>query len=547
MRVLCLLLLSSAAAAQEPVDGRIAFTVTDGTGAPVGGALIVLNGSTTGEKPKQIMRHGATDAAGVVRFAGLPNGYYRVESHTAGHSLDPSRQPQVQLEGLKANVASEVRLFRRPVLTGRVVNSRGIPVLRAIVSLERRTTDAGRPGITQATRAMTDDRGVFRIAVQEPGRFWVKASATEASFPRGSAPAPTGVVFYPGSPDLLGAQPVDLGWDQPEMRVDITLPPAPRTQLAVAIVSGPGQAPCGRCRYSLRRVEGPYSYEIIGGQTGNRPGFDYRGIPAGGYRIYVEDYQRNRGWWAIAESALVEGRPTELVVATQPPILLSGRIVLEDPPAELMEQNRDREDAVSVTAETVGRMFFGGPPSVVNPRSLPLDDLNFELGPLAPERFRLRVVLKGANGYVAGVSRQGRALPAGILDLAGPGPWTDLEIRVRFDPASVRIRLPPSSSTDAENYSARIVLVPLPAAESVGPLPEGHCFPGGECSTAPVPPGRYWAIALPGVNDPQSLDLRDLETQRRLGAWGRELELSPGENPVMELEVVPVDAVDGRR
>ena len=51
-------------------------------------------------------------------------------------------------------------------------------------------------------------------------------------------------------------------------------------------------------------------------------------------------------------------------------------------------------------------------------------------------------------------------------------------------------------------------------------------------------------IALPGINNPAGLDLRNAEVQSRLGVWGREVNLTPGENGVMELEAVPEGALE---
>lgn len=543
--LLALLTLTAALPGQQPKDGKIAFAVQDSAGNPIGGALILLRGSTTGEVSKEVMRHGVSDAGGVLRFENLANGYYRVESHAAGRQLDPSDEVQIQIEGPKASVSRGLRLLRRPVVTGRVINELGVPVFNAQVELLRRSTNEGKATVVSQGQASTDDRGVFRIAVQEPGRYWVKASATEASFPRGSAPLPTGVVLHPGSPDLLGALPLDLRWDQPEVRIDLALPRAPRTNLIVAIVSGPDQRPCTRCRYSLERVEGPYSYPIVGGNTSNRPGFDYRGIPVGDYRIYVEDYDRHRGWWAVAEAGLAEGGATEVLVATRPPVMLAGRVVLEEPPAKVLEQNREREDAVSISVNGVGRTFFSGGPEAIQHLTLSLDDLRFQLGPEPPERFQLQVYVQHGNAYVAGVRRQGRALESSMLDLAEPGPWTDLEVRVRFDPANLQIRVPVENALDPATQVAWVALTPDPQTNPFGKPAESMCSPDGGCRLPPSPPGRYWAIAVAGAKPPGSLDLRDPEVRTKLKAWGRQLDLQPGENPAVELQPVPAKQLAG--
>ena len=58
-----------------------------------------------------------------------------------------------------------------------------------------------------------------------------------------------------------------------------------------------------------RRVEGAREYELVSGSTGRRSGLGYRGIPAGQYRIYLQDNGDYRGWWAISEVTVPEARP----------------------------------------------------------------------------------------------------------------------------------------------------------------------------------------------------------------------------------------------
>jgi hypothetical protein len=100
---------------------------------------------------------------------------------------------------------------------------------------------------------------------------------------------------------MLSSLPADLSFDQADTVFDFTLPRAPRTELAAGLLSGRGGWPCAQCAYSVRMVEGDYDYEVIGGSiSGGLPGFEYRGIPPGQYRIFVEDQAEDTlGWCAI--------------------------------------------------------------------------------------------------------------------------------------------------------------------------------------------------------------------------------------------------------
>ena len=73
---------------------------------------------------------------------------------------------------------------------------------------------------------------------------------------------------------------------------------------------------------------------------------------------------------------------------------------------------------------------------------------------------------------------------------------------------------------------------------------EGYCGPDGACEVAPLPPGRYWVIAL-SHETARGLDLRDPQVRYRLARWGRNIALRPGRNAAVELRSVPEAALEG--
>jgi hypothetical protein len=398
------------------------------------------------------------------------------------------------------------------------------------------------PGLSTTT----DDRGSYRISVPEPGRYWVMATHMEASFPLGSAPQATGSVFYPNSPDLLAAQPADLAFDQPETTFDITLPPAPRTELAAGLLAGADGRPCARCAYSLRRVEGAYDYELIGEAiSGRLPGFQYRGIPPGHYRIYVEEQEGDSlGWWAIEDVMLAEDRPLALTITTQPQVAVAGRVTLEDPPPGWIAENRERAGAVQVQLTQVGDPFFTMHHAAASRSERSAGESEFTLGPMPPAPFSLQGWVQGTDAYLAGVARQGRGLPAPLLDFSQPGAWTDLELRVRFDMARPVIRIPAQTAVSETWTMHRIVLVPDPQQNPFGHYMEGYCGPDGVCEVSPLPPGRYWAVVF-FQHTGEAIDFQDPQVRNQLARWAREIDITPGENPAIEVKPVPPEVLEG--
>ncbi len=428
------------------------------------------------------------------------------------------------------------------MLTGRVVDERGAPMYNATVKALRLVANDGVESIVGGERLKTDDRGVYRTTLEEPGAYWLMASHMETPFPRGSAPRSTGIAFYPNSPDLLTAAAVEMAFDQPEASFDITLPAAPDTNLNAYLFSGPRGSPCTACGYSLRLVAGAHSFELIGGGGGEKAKFGYRGIPAGLYRVYVQDSEGHQGWWARSEVAVPEGRAVEVAINTRPPVSVAGRVTLENPPLEALRQLHDPRRAITVRLNNVGNHFFSVRGSNRN-AELALDQSEIDLGLLPPEKFRLVVRVGHGQSYLTAVSRGGRPLASPILDFSQPGEWTDLEISMRFDLAEVEIHVRADRFMDEEGVPHRLVLAPDAEANPFGQYYETSCRAGERCQTS-LAPGRYWAIVLPQASR-ETLDLRDPQMRTRLKVWGTDLELIPGKNPPVELVPMTAEVLRG--
>ncbi|MDA1315099.1 MAG: carboxypeptidase-like regulatory domain-containing protein [Acidobacteria bacterium] len=478
-------------------DGVITAKVVDARGRPIAGAWVVLKGYIGARGATESSHQGTSNAGGQVRFSSLPNGHYRFEVQMAGYRHERAGGSDAQLNGPEAEQEVELLLLRRPVMKGRVVDGRGEPMYNATVNVLMRTRVDGVESVVQQASARTDDRGVYRITLPDPGRYWLMATHMEASFPRGSAPHPTGVTFYPNSPDLLTAAAVEVRPDQPETAFDIMLTNAPDTQISARIVSGSGGGPCIRCRYSLRRAEGSFNYELVGGGTARTGGFQYTGLPAGRYVIYVEDGRGSSGWWATAEANMVEGRPVALVIETSPPTYLSGRVKLEGPPVQVLEANRERDDAVQISLEARGRPFFHAPSEALSVQ-LKLDEREFELGPLPPEKFRVEARVLGGGGYLSGLSLAERPVDSPLLDFSQAGGWSNLELTVRFDLATIDIRVAGEEDSGEQRSIRTLVLVPDARENPFGQGLIGRCYEG-RCQASSVRPGRYWAVIVPGA------------------------------------------------
>jgi hypothetical protein len=170
----------------EPMEtgtGVIVGRAVDAGGnSPVPGALVTL--SLPGVSPLRVL----ADGQGRFAFQGLPSGRFSLSATKAGYvegaygRRRPSGPTQVlQLDDDEGISEVVLALWRLGALTGRVVDERGDPVIAATVQAYARTTVAGMPKLTAAATDQTDDRGIFRMGMLEPGDYVVSIPSPQDS------------------------------------------------------------------------------------------------------------------------------------------------------------------------------------------------------------------------------------------------------------------------------------------------------------------------------------------------------------------------------
>jgi uncharacterized GH25 family protein len=176
-RTFVIAMLSAAALLDGPstVTGRI---VADDTGEPIVNARVRI---TAVARSTTVV----TDASGRFSFV-PPDGQYRIVAIKSGYLRQERTVPS-------AAAPIEVRLVRAAVVSGRIVDQTGEPVVNATVVAE--SPGANGPGRSIA-RAETDDIGRFRIAGIPPGPV-VVASLTMSTAPSAERLPNGSTVFIP--------------------------------------------------------------------------------------------------------------------------------------------------------------------------------------------------------------------------------------------------------------------------------------------------------------------------------------------------------------
>jgi uncharacterized GH25 family protein len=158
-----------------------------------GERLAIAGGAMTKDPAIFVVR---TDAEGRYRVAGLAAGAYRVSVTSKVHvlaNLDYDLEPakQITLDDGEARENVDLSLARGGMITGRVTNAEGKPLIETVVKVLLVTQRDGRTDYREFSNhnrqmSQTDDRGVYRIYGLPAGRYIVSAGGDNGS-PEGSA------------------------------------------------------------------------------------------------------------------------------------------------------------------------------------------------------------------------------------------------------------------------------------------------------------------------------------------------------------------------
>ncbi len=235
--------VASRPATGDASDGtaRIDGHVTGADGSPLLNARVVLTDTLTGQTRSEV-----SDEDGHYLFDKLPAGTYEASASKMGYVSVDFGAPRAHEPGRRLAVGDDesvgrvdFTLPRVGAIVGRVADENGDPVQGAVATAyATRFANGRRALVVQGTSRPTDDLGRFRIYGLQPGGYVIAAAAAATGVYRlpGYARA-----FYPGSPSLGDAQPVELSTGDDAAGVEVRLTPG-----RSATVSGSAETPDGR-------------------------------------------------------------------------------------------------------------------------------------------------------------------------------------------------------------------------------------------------------------------------------------------------------------
>lgn len=167
--------------------GLLMGVVVDAQGAqPVPHAEVTLAGAPPSVRTPRVL----TDAQGRFVFMDLPTGSYTITATKAGYAEGalgrqrPGGEMQpIALADAERHGDLEIPLWRLASISGRVVDEAGEPLVGITVQVLPRSIVAGRQKFTPGAVAMTDDRGMYRVASLVPGAYAVAVPFSQTMAP----------------------------------------------------------------------------------------------------------------------------------------------------------------------------------------------------------------------------------------------------------------------------------------------------------------------------------------------------------------------------
>ena len=407
--LLCCAICASAQTDNAP-QGVITGRVIDESGQPIANAQIYV-GSPRGRA------NASSDTDGRFSTDSLPRSAYTISASAPGY-YDPDSLAGERGERTYYQLGDAVtlRLNKGAVITGRVTNANGEPLIAVRVNATRIRPLAGPANSNTLARVVertTDDRGVYRFYGLLPGVYLVNAGG-QSSYNFNLRPSPyddNAPTFYP-STTRDGATEIALQAGQEAADIDIRYRGDAGHAVSGALINNATQD----SSISIMIFPAGVNY-IIGSRyvlsRDSEQSFVFTGITDGDYDLVAEQVNRDGRTAAVSQRISVRGTDvTGVKLALAPLAALTGRVVLEAAPADApwREQCAGRLDSsVSETTLSLRREADarGAALHLAGGRlaeAAPDDKGAFAMRGLAAGRFRLTVRPPNSDWYVRAAS-----------------------------------------------------------------------------------------------------------------------------------------------
>ena len=227
----------------------------------------------------------------------------------------------------------DFRLTPHGVITGRVLDPDGEPVVAAWVQIHRSRYSDGKKRLTTVGSMNTNDLGEYRFYGLEPGKYYVSATGGPSAGPIAEEGYVT--TYYGGAAEAARAAPLDLAAGGQARGVDLALRRARFYRVAGRVVDATATGPRASFRVYVEDLTGEGVLRQAA-PIGPAGAFEFRGVPPGRYSVSAVLVGRGRNLSAAAPVEVGASDIEGIVITISPGFSFNGRLRVEgDAPLEM--------------------------------------------------------------------------------------------------------------------------------------------------------------------------------------------------------------------
>ena len=437
--------------------------------------------------PNANIQSTVTGADGRFLVKDLPEGDHIIRAERQGYLPewgasaipDSSAGTRVTVKSGERTTVGNLALIPGATVEGRILNPDNSPAVGMTVELLQQIMNT--EGIRQFSsvnggRAITNDRGQFRMAWFGPGKYFLRAIRRPPDVPgtltTASSVQWTPTTYFPGILNPALASPVQVAVGQ-VTNVDITIPQSNPYTLAGRIVNSvPGQAQPIQLVLMRRDFGAPietlsWSLETLNLAAGSDGKFEIRGVPSGSYELFATmrgqvttpgPVSPNLTWVARTTFDVADQDIDNISLVLQPGVDVKGKLtVVGDSTGFHLLQAGGGGGRIAGTQVNVSlQANDGSPAGSLRPPKIDGETFLFDNVPQGSYSLSVSAAGERRTAYVADIRSGGRS----IFDesvVVGNSPIDALEIVVNTDGASVPITVAGTSDN-----RPTVVLVPGP-------------------------------------------------------------------------------------
>ncbi|MGH9849310.1 MAG: carboxypeptidase regulatory-like domain-containing protein [Blastocatellia bacterium] len=514
--LLMILTLTVGAQTKGAITGRV--VTDDGSGMANVTVVITSVGSQSGAQ-----RTATTDEEGNFRFTDLPARSYGVsvfgsrEYVQAPLTTSESNQRRYYRLGESANIT----LIRGGVITGRVTNANGEPVVGIQVSAIRVRDAEGQPvrGSSGGVPRMTDDRGVYRLYGLQPGAYVVAANASHLFIPVASPYDHEVPTYYPSSTRDAAAE-VAVASGSEASSIDIRYR-GERGHAVSGKVSGVDLAVSylSALIYLTHVATGAVVSSVYTNPNQSGGGFAFYGVADGEYDLVAERSGDSGSDGQASQPRRVTVRGADLTgieLKLAPQASIAGKVILEPIPQRCEDKRPPAMEEVVLQARRDEAIKASLPPFFSMPRAAPPNEKGeFLIQRLNPARYRLQTNLSNENWYLKSITASASSPSGGAGAASGSDPGrsglllksgeraSGVTVTIAEGAASLRGKV--VADKEGSRSPARILVYLMPAetasADDVLRYSETMAGKNGAFEFKQIAPGKYRLLARAAPED----------------------------------------------